>query len=497
MSYIGSTPVTQTFISGTDYFNGDGTTTAFTLSRRVNSVNDVEAVINNVEQQPNTAYNISGNTITFTSAPSAGTGNIYVRYLTTTSQTMALGPNTVSQGPQYVSINNATALGGATNPILGTSGSANNYVQTYVQNLTNGANSSADFTAYPSNGTDAAGWVDMGMTGPSFSQATYSVTGPNEAYLFGSGVSGSGTGNLVIATDATGSANDIQFYNNGFTKAKSAASMVIKGSGNVGIATTSPADVLDVTRSSNSNSTGGLTLTNSDTSGYGSAISWNLKLNSVAGVWGRINTEAANATSSFMRFYTTTSSSLTEAMRIDSLGNLLVGTNDSANASGNGVKIAGTNSGPYVSVVSPSSSGSNFGIGLYSTGTSSFRFYVNCDGVVHSTSTSISAISDASLKTNVKDLETGLTQVMALKPRRFDWVNGDATNVAGFIAQEVEEVLPELVMDCLYSKDEEGNEIHKKNLKMGDILPTLVKAIQEQQAIITSLQSRIAALEAK
>lgn len=95
MAYLGNTPTTQSFISGTDYFNGDGATTAFTLTRRVNSVNDVEAVINNVVQQPNTAYNISGTTITFTSAPSAGTGNIYVRYLSTTTQSITPSQNTV------------------------------------------------------------------------------------------------------------------------------------------------------------------------------------------------------------------------------------------------------------------------------------------------------------------------------------------------------------------------------------------------------------------
>jgi hypothetical protein len=96
MSYIGSTPTTQSFISGTDYFNGDGSTTAFTLSRSVVSTNDIEAVINNVVQQPNSAYTISGTTITFTSAPSAGTNNIYVRYLSTTTQSITPSQNTVS-----------------------------------------------------------------------------------------------------------------------------------------------------------------------------------------------------------------------------------------------------------------------------------------------------------------------------------------------------------------------------------------------------------------
>jgi len=52
-------------------------------------------------------------------------------------------------------------------------------------------------------------------------------------------------------------------------------------------------------------------------------------------------------------------------------------------------------------------------------------------------------------------------------------------------------------MDYVYNKDEEGNDIIKKSLKMGDILPTLVKAIQEQQAMIQELKAKVAALEAK
>lgn len=128
---------------------------------------------------------------------------------------------------------------------------------------------------------------------------------------------------------------------------------------------------------------------------------------------------------------------------------------------------------------------------MYSTGAGAYRFYVGWGGTIYATSASISAISDATLKENVRDLETGLTEVMALRPRRFDWKNGDAQNVAGFVAQEVEQVLPELVTDYVYNKDEEGNNIIKKSLKMGDILPTLVNAIQEQQAIINQLKARL------
>lgn len=86
MAYIGNTPEVNSFAAGSDNFNGNGSTTKFTLSRRVTGVNDVIAVIENVIQDPFTAYTIAANNtsgtadITFTSAPLSGTGNIQVRF---------------------------------------------------------------------------------------------------------------------------------------------------------------------------------------------------------------------------------------------------------------------------------------------------------------------------------------------------------------------------------------------------------------------------------
>jgi hypothetical protein len=95
MAYIGSTPTTQSFIAGTDSFNGTGSQTDFTLSRLVNSVNDVQVVVNNVVQYPPN-YSVSSNTLTISPAPSAGTDNVYVRYLSTTLQTITPSDLTVS-----------------------------------------------------------------------------------------------------------------------------------------------------------------------------------------------------------------------------------------------------------------------------------------------------------------------------------------------------------------------------------------------------------------
>ena len=152
----------------------------------------------------------SGSAVTF-----SGTVNVFVTY--PAEKSVNLDANGVAV------IGTGTALGGTTNPIIAAVGGSNNYIQQYIINSTNGTSSSADIVAYANNSTDAHGWADMGFTSQTYADATYTVTGPNEAYLFGSAPSGAGaTGNLVIATDSTGSANSIQFYIGGFTQAKSA-----------------------------------------------------------------------------------------------------------------------------------------------------------------------------------------------------------------------------------------------------------------------------------
>jgi len=65
------------------------------LSRPVASVAQVQAVVNNVAQNPSDAFTVSGNTITFTSAPSSGTNNIYVYYTSPITQVIAPSQGTV------------------------------------------------------------------------------------------------------------------------------------------------------------------------------------------------------------------------------------------------------------------------------------------------------------------------------------------------------------------------------------------------------------------
>ena len=178
-----------------------------------------------------------------------------------------------------------------------------------------------------------------------------------------------------------------------------------------------------------------------------------------------------------MRFATGSS----ERMRIDSSGVLLLKkTSTSVNVAGGYI-----DGGEAIMSIS---SGANTYL-VRNTSTSAYSFYVSGAGQIHAVQTSISSLSDERLKDNIVDIDTGLSEVMALKPRKFDWKEGEGSNeknVVGFVAQEVETVLPDLIGDFKHDDLDDA-----KSVKMGDMIPTLVKAIQEQQTQIEELKAEI------
>ena len=174
----------------------------------------------------------------------------------------------------------------------------------------------------------------------------------------------------------------------------------------------------------------------------------------------------------------------TERARIDSSGIFLVG-KTGADVSVNGFRVD-----PDGAIYSSIATGNETNY-VYSTSASAYRFYVNAAGTVFATTTTISAISDIRFKENVRDLDAGLTEVMALKPRLYDWKEGKGANIKnarGFIAQEFETVFPDLI-DEWKDPAPEGEDPYKSVRQ--DLIPVLVKAMQEQQAIIESLKARL------
>ena len=93
--------------------------------------------------------------------------------------------------------------------------------------------------------------------------------------------------------------------------------------------------------------------------------------------------------------------------------------------------------------------------------------------------------SDVGLKENITDLETATTKLKQLKPRTFDWKKTDKENgVAGFIAQEVEAVIPKAVIGTNYENSGDAG----KAINTTAILAYAIKTIQELEARITALE---------
>jgi hypothetical protein len=77
MPFIGKEPQNHYITPTKDSFNGDASTVAFTLSRPVALPSDLEVFVDNVQQEPTSAYTVNNTTLTFTGTPATGTNNIY------------------------------------------------------------------------------------------------------------------------------------------------------------------------------------------------------------------------------------------------------------------------------------------------------------------------------------------------------------------------------------------------------------------------------------
>jgi hypothetical protein len=156
-----------------------------------------------------------------------------------------------------------------------------------------------------------------------------------------------------------------------------------------------------------------------------------------------------------------------ESMRIDASGRLIVGGTATSGSTG-GVTVSGAgyrhmymwNSGMY------------FWNGANEANLSAGGAWNNA--------------SDERLKENITDIPYGLAEVKQLQPKKYSMITGGEEQV-GLIAQEVETIIPELVTT--------SGEANMKSLSYGNLNAVLIKAIQEQQALIESLTARIATLE--
>ena len=94
MTYIGNPHGTGFSKIDSQQFSGTGSATAFTIRHPVGQPEHVEVYVNNVRQDPHSAYTVSGTTLTFTEAPGNATNNIYVVYIGGAIGTADIPPDT-------------------------------------------------------------------------------------------------------------------------------------------------------------------------------------------------------------------------------------------------------------------------------------------------------------------------------------------------------------------------------------------------------------------
>ena len=107
--------------------------------------------------------------------------------------------------------------------------------------------------------------------------------------------------------------------------------------------------------------------------------------------------------------------------------------------------------------------------------------------------------SDARLKTNVQPITSALSKVLALQGVTFEWTHWDQKRTypgtqIGFISQEVEKVVPEVVIDSTIDGND-GNRMEVKGVKYENLVALLVEAIKEQNTRIEHLESCLQRLE--
>jgi len=322
----------------------------------------------------------------------------------------------------------------------------------------------------------------------------------------------------------------IGFATTGTNNTEPPERMRIDASGNVGIGTSSPAVKTHIAASSYTAPTGGLDpnikLLINNTQYCGMQILGSSTGSSFIHFGDQDNADVGLITyehnGDYMRFDVNAS----ERMRIDSSGNLLVGTTSAVTG----------NSLATVSTGITASSSTSPALQLYCSGAGSNQKYwrwtsrtngeikleqvndaytsptermrITSTGALFMTSLSYASAStdlnyntstgeifvvtsSMRYKSNIADLDIDTSKVLALRPVSYT-DNNSGMDAVGLIAEEVHEEIPQLVN---YKEIEGYDEIQPDSVKYSTLSVYLLKVIQEQQTIIEDLKARITALE--
>ena len=334
----------------------------------------------------------------------------------------------------------------------------------YVDQTNNrlGINSSSPATALDVTGTVTASAINV--AGASGAEITITDNSPSTVSLF------MGAGNSSVSMGSTTS-DPVTFLT------ANSERMRIDSSGRVMIGTTTEgasneAEELTIA------GTGGVGMTIRSTDSGTSRIYFS---DGTSGTSEYAGYQIYNHSSNAMIFGT----NAIERMRIDSSGNLNIGTTSTFNSSYVGIEFNGTtHNGIVLKTTRTTQTGSNYLYFVGSTGTNTGEIQqISTNQVNYSTT------SDYRLKENVTADWDATTRLKQLNPVRFNFIADGADRVVdGFLAHEVQSVVPEAITGEKDAVDADGNPKYQ-GIDQSRLVPLLVKTIQELEARIVALET--------
>jgi hypothetical protein len=191
-------------------------------------------------------------------------------------------------------------------------------------------------------------------------------------------------------------------------------------------------------------------------------------------------------------------SALTEAMRIDQAQRVAIG------SAGGGRKfnVQSQNAAAFFSAPSNGSCPDMITIQCGTNAGDTTTRYINFRrqngaiigyvGMNGASAVNYSTSSDYRLKENVTPVSDGITRLQQLKPSRFNFIADPAKTVDGFLAHEVQTIVPEAITGEKDAVDDEGNPEYQ-GIDQSKLVPLLTAALQEAVAKIESLEARLTA----